>query len=37
MDIYMHKSPKKFIFFINMLKQVLTLQNTDMDSRDYIV
>ena len=38
MDIYMHESPARFIFFINMLiKQVQTLQDTDMYSRDYII
>ena len=38
MDIYMHEFPARFIFFINMLiKQVPILQNTNMDSRDYII
>ena len=38
MDIYMHESPRRFNFFINMLiKQVQTLQDTNMDSRDYII
>ena len=38
MDIYMHESPARFIFFVNMLIiQVQTLQNTNMDSRDYII
>ena len=38
MDIYMHESPTRFIFFINMLIiKVQTLQNRDMDSRDYII
>ena len=38
MDIYMHGFPGRFIYFINMLIiQVQALQNTNMDSRDYIV
>ena len=37
MDIYMRESPARFIFFINMLIQVQALQNTNMDSRDYII
>ena len=37
MDIYMHGLPARFIFFSNMLIQVLALQNTNMDSRDYII
>ena len=38
MDIYMRGFPTRFIFFINMLIiQVQTLQNTDMDLRDYII
>ena len=38
MDIYMHGFPARFIFFINMLiMQVQALQNTNMDSRDYII
>ena len=37
MDIYMHGFPARFIFFINMLIQVLVLQNTNMDLRDYII
>ena len=37
MDVYMHGFPARFIFFINMLVQVQALQNTNMDSRDYII
>ena len=38
MDIYMHGFPAWFIFFINMLiMQVQALENTNMDSRDYII
>ena len=37
MDIYMHGFPAGFIFFVNMLVQVQALQNTSMDSRDYII
>ena len=37
MDIYMHGFPARFIFFIHMLIQVQALQNTNMDSRDYII
>ena len=38
MDVYVHKLPTRFIFFINMLViQVQALQNTNMDSRDYII
>ena len=37
MDIHMHGFPARFIFFINMLIQVQALQNTNMDSRDYII
>ena len=38
MDIYMRESPARFIFFINMLiMQGQALQNTNMDSRDYII
>ena len=38
MDIYVHWFPARFIFFINMLViQVQALQNTNMDSRDYII
>ena len=38
MDIHMHGFPARFIFFINMLiKQVQTLQDTNMDSRNYII
>ena len=38
MDINMHEFPTRLIFFINMLIiQVQALQNTNMDSRDYII
>ena len=37
MDIYMHGFLARFIFFTNMLIQVQALQNTNMDSRDYII
>ena len=37
MDIYMHGFPARLIFFIHMLIQVQALQNTKMDSRDYII
>ena len=37
MDIHMHGFPTRFIFFIHMLIQVQALQNTNMDSRDYII
>ena len=37
MDIYMHGFPARFIFSIHMLIQVQALQNTKMDSRDYIM
>ena len=37
MDIYMHGFSARFIFFTNLLIQVQVLQNTNMDSRDYII
>ena len=37
MDIHMNGFPTRFIFFIHMLIQVQALQNTNMDSRDYII
>ena len=38
LDVYMHESPVRFIFFINMLiEQVQILKNTNLDSRDYII
>ena len=37
MDIHMHGFLARFIFFINMLIQVQALQNTNTDSRDYII
>ena len=37
MDIHMHGFPARFIFFIHMLIQVQALQNTKMDSREYII
>ena len=37
MDIHMHEFPERFIFFIYMLMQVQALQNTKVDSRDYII
>ena len=37
MDIHMHGFLARFIFLINMLIQVQALQNTKMDSRDYII
>ena len=37
MDVYMHESSTRFIFFINMLIQVQALQNTNMDLKDYII
>ena len=36
MDIYMHRFPASFLFFINVLMQVQALQNTDMGPRDYL-
>ena len=37
MDIHMHEFPARLILFINILiVQVQDLQNTYMDSRDYI-
>ena len=37
MDIYMHGLPARFISFIDMQMQVQALQNTKMDSRDYVI
>ena len=37
MDIHMHGFLARIIFFIHMLTQVQALQNTNMDSRDYII
>ena len=37
MDIHMRVFPAMFILFIHMLTQVQALQNTKMDSRDYII
>ena len=37
MDIHMHGFPARFIFFINMLIQVQELQNTNVDTRVYII
>ena len=37
MDIHMHGFPAEFIFFIHMLIHIQALQNTKMDSRDYII
>ena len=38
MDIHMHEFLARFIFFNDMLiKQVRTLQDTNMDQRDYII
>ena len=37
MDIHVHESPARFIFFIHMLIQVQALQNTNLDPRDYII
>ena len=38
MDVHMHEFPARLIFFINMLIiQVQALENTYMDSRDYII
>ena len=37
MDIYMHEFSSRFISFIDMRIQVQALQNTNMDSRDYII
>ena len=37
MDIYLHGFPTRFILFTNKLIEELALQNTNMDSRDYII
>ena len=37
MDVYMHEFSARFISFVDMRKQVQALQNTKMDSRDYII
>ena len=37
MDIYMQGFPARFISFIDMQIQVQALQNTKMDSGDYII
>ena len=37
MDIHMHGFPTRFIFLIDMVIHVQALQNTYMDTRDYII